>query len=226
MARAEFSLVVMAGPCFGETVPLKEGRNVVGSDPSAEIYFVTSLLAGSHFSIVRKGRRIALERDGGVTWLNNSPVERATLKDGDLIFAGGILFRYVEEGSGTYFYVGDLFYGRERRRYPRFTAVSKASAYLPENGQKLEILSIRTVGRGGIGLFSKQAATVGSSIHIVLYSMDLSESMVAESVTGTVASSAPWEGSLFLLNVRFQEPVAEERQPNLYRYLIELEKFF
>jgi len=226
MRQRDFCLVVMAGPCFGETIPLREGKNVIGSHPTADIYFVSSLLAAAHFNIVRQGKTVVLERDGGVTWLNNSPVDRAALKDGDLIFAGGILFRYVKEGSEAYFFVGDLFYGRERRRYPRFTAASKISAYLPQQKEKLEILLVRTVGRGGMGLFSKQNAILGSSVQIHFCSMDLNETVITEAITGIVASCVPWDNSLFLINVSFQEPVSENDQPNLYHYLHELEQFF
>ena len=226
MQRPVSCLVVMAGPRFGESIPLKEGRNIVGCAPEADIYFTTGLLAERHFLLTCNRKQVTLQREGGATLLNNAPVERAELKDGDLIFAGGLSIRYVEEGSLIHFYLGDTFYGRERRQFPRFSMVSTAYAYLPVEDQKLEILAIRTIGRGGIGMFSLQNVSIGSRIQVVLYSKDAKETMVAESIIGTVVAAFPWKSSLFLVSVSFQKPVCESDQPNLHRYLAALERFF
>jgi len=226
LERSTSCVVVMAGPRFGETIRLREGKNVVGSAPDADIYFITVLLSERHFAIVREGKRVFLRREGGITLVNNVSVEEAELKDGDLIFAGGISLRYVEEGSLIHFYLGDIFFGRERREFPRFNMVSTALAYLPTEDRKLDILSIRQVGRGGIGLFSMQSGPVGSKIQVILYSKDSKEAMVAESIMGTVVSSVAWKGALFLVNISFLKPVSEESQPNLYRYLMELQRYF
>ena len=92
------SLVVLAGPRFGETIALMKGKNIIGSDPLATIHFLTSLLSNRHFILLYQERRVVLTREEGITMVNNIPVEEKTLKDGDLIGAKGILLRYVQEG--------------------------------------------------------------------------------------------------------------------------------
>ena len=216
----------MAGPRFAESIELREGENKVGSTPEADIQFITALLSECHFVLVRDGQRTTLRREGGITLVNNTSVQEADLKDGDLIFAGGISLRYVAEGSPTHFYLGEIFYGRARRQYPRFTMVSTALAYLPVEDRKLDIVSVREVGRGGIGLFSTQNTPAGAKIQVILYSKDSKEAMVAESIMGTVASCVSWKGGLFLINISFFKPVSQEGQPGLHRYLAELERFF
>jgi hypothetical protein len=224
MRRSESCLVVMAGPRFGESIRLKEGINRVGSDPNADVYFITSLISEHHFSLIRRDNSIALKREGGITLVNNTSVEEVELKDGDMILAGGILLRYVEEGSVNHFYVGDLFYGRERRKFPRFSMISTADAYLPREEKNIEVLSVRTVGRGGIGLFCKEPVKVDAEVKVSLFAKDSNRVIVAESIKGKVVSVAHWKDSLFLLNICFDEPISMEHQPNLFRHLTELER--
>ena len=224
MRRSKSCLVVLAGPRFGESLPLKDGLTRVGSDPNADVYFITSLISEHHFSIIRQDKRVVLKREGGITLVNNTSVEEAHLKDGDMILAGGILLRYVEEGSVSHFYVGDLFYGRERRKYPRFSMISTADAYLPREDRTVDVLSVRTVGRGGIGLFCKEPVPVGSEIKVSLFAKDSNRVIVAESIKGKVVSTARWKDSLFLLNICFIEAISMEHQPNLFRHLAELER--
>jgi hypothetical protein len=224
MSRHDCCLVVMGGPRFGETISINDGKTEVGSDTGADIQFITNLLTEHHFSLIRHGKDVLLRRGGGVTLVNNASVEQVQLKDGDMIFAGGILLRYVEEGSLVHFYVGDLFYGRDRRQFPRFSTISTALAYLPEKDAQLDIVSVRTVSRGGIGLFSKQNVPTTWKIQVILYVKNSKDSVSAESVLGNVVSTSPWKDSLFLVNVRFQQPISEQQQPNLYQHLMEMEK--
>jgi hypothetical protein len=220
------SLVVLAGPRFGETIPLMKGRNVVGSDPLAAIHFLTSLLSPRHFTILYEDNRTFLNRDEGVTLLNNVPVEKAVLNDGDIIGVKGILLRFVEEGSREGFFVGDLFYGTRRRRYPRFNMIATADAFLPERNMTIEVFSVRDISRGGVGLFCKEEIRPGTEISVSIYSKNPDRVMVAEKILGVVARVVVWDDSLFLLNVRFHLPVSSEYQPNLYQRIVEMEKHF
>ena len=220
------ALVVIAGPRFRETFFLNEGENIVGSDPGVHFYFQTSLLSERHVLLTYRNREVVLKRLGGVTSVNNAPVEEAALRDGDLISMGGLLLRYVAEGSSAYFYVGDHFYRREKRNYARFSMIAAADAFSVVTDKWLEILSVRSVSRGGIGIFSKDTVPIGSEILVSLYSKSPHRTVVAEATKGTVVSVISWTESLFLLNVRFKQPISSEHQPNLYRHLHELEQFF
>jgi hypothetical protein len=219
-------LVVMAGPRFGETFPLKEGDNVVGSAPEASFSFLTTLLSERHFLITCRKSRVELKALEGATFVNNASVKEIPLKDADMISAGGILLRCVAEKSSQHFYVGDVFYGQERRRYRRFSMISTADAYLPEKDQRLEVLSVRSVGRGGVGLFCKETVPLGVEIAVSLYSKNADRVIVAESIGGIVVSMTPWKDSLVLLNVSFHQPISPENQPHLHQHLDELERFF
>jgi len=220
------ALVVIAGPRFRETFFLNEGENIVGSDPGAHLYFQTSLISERHALLTYLHREVVLKRLAGVTSVNNMPADQISLKDGDLILMGGLLLRYVEAGSGAYFYVGDHFYRREKRNYARFSMIAAADAFSPVANKWLQILSVRSVSRGGIGIFSKDSVPMGSEILVSLYSKSAQRTVVAEDTKGTVVSVISWTESLFLLNIRFNQPISSEHQPNLYRHLLELEEFF
>jgi hypothetical protein len=220
------SLVVLAGPRFGETIALMKGKNVVGSDPIATIHFLTSLLSNHHFTLFYQDRRVVLTRVEGVILVNNVPVEETTLKDGDLIGAKGILLRYIQEGSREGFFVGDLFYGTQRRRYPRFNMIATADAFLPEKNLRIEVFSVRDISRGGAGLFCKEDVRPGTEISVSIYSKNPDRVIVAEKILGVVTRVALWNDSLFLLNVKFHLPVSSDYQPNLHERLIEMERHF
>lgn len=218
-------LVVLAGPRFGETIPLIKGGNVVGSGSLATIQFFTTLMSEHHFTLIFKNQKVRLKVESGITSVNKSPVEEeVTLEDGDLIGIGGILLRYVEKQSEECFFVGDFFYGVQRRRFPRFNLIADADAFISGENLRLDILSVRDISRGGIGLFCKEKVLPKVEITVSLSTKNTDRKIVAESIQGTVANVSPWSDSIFLLNIRFDTPVSAEDQPMLHQQLLEMEQ--
>jgi hypothetical protein len=120
--------------------------------------------------------------------------------------------------------VGDFYYGVQRRRYPRFNMIAEAEAFISGENLRLDILSVRDIGRGGIGLFCKEKVLPQTAITVSLYAKTVDREIVAESIHGTVANVVPWSDDLFLLNIRFQIPVSAEYQPILHQRLTEMEQ--
>jgi hypothetical protein len=110
------------------------------------------------------------------------------------------------------------------RRFPRFNVIASAKASLPGNDLTLHILSVKDVGRGGVGLFSREEVTVGADIDVSLYSKNANRVVAAESVRGGIVSVVDWKESVYLLNIRFQCPISSEHHLNFHRYLLDLEK--
>jgi hypothetical protein len=110
------------------------------------------------------------------------------------------------------------------RRFPRFNIIASAKASLPGDDQTLHILSVKDVGRGGVGLFSREDVPVGSDIDVSLYSKNADRVIAAESMRGGIVSVIHWKDSVYLLNIRFQQPISSEHQLIFYRYLLSLEK--
>ncbi|HET6370977.1 MAG TPA: PilZ domain-containing protein, partial [Nitrospiria bacterium] len=88
------------------------------------------------------------------------------------------------------------------RRFPRFNVIASAKASLPGNDLTLHILSVKDVGRGGVGLFSREDVPVGSDINVSLYSKNADRVVSAESMRGGIVSVVDWKESVYLLNIR------------------------
>ncbi len=87
-------------------VPLAEGENVLGRDPSAAVSIDNATVSRHHARIVIHGNRAALEDLGSKngTWLKGGRIETSELlSDGDEIRAGSValVFRCFAAGSST-----------------------------------------------------------------------------------------------------------------------------
>lgn len=87
-------------------VPLAEGENVLGRDPSAAVSIDSATVSRHHARIVIHGNRAALEDLGSKngTWLKGGRIETSELlSDGDEIRAGSValVFRCFAAGSST-----------------------------------------------------------------------------------------------------------------------------
>jgi len=224
--REEAYLIVMAGPRFGETLRLREGENIVGSDAHADIYFPGHSLERRHFLVSNNGE-VLLKAEKGNTFLNNVEVSQMPLRDGDLIRAGGILLQYLQEGSEQSFFVGPHLYrwkGKDRRRFPRFALQATADVFLVDQGVSFKELVVKDAGRGGIAIFSKENVPPGAEVQVSVYIHHQGRRLVGKLVPGTVVASTPWKDSSFLLGILFNEPISSDHQSDLYQYWMEMEK--
>jgi len=87
----------------------------------------------------------------------------------------------------------------------------------------LEVLSVGTIGRGGIGLLCTDPVSPGLEIAVSVYAKNRNRVVVAELILGKVVSMLQWKDSRFWLNICFERPISEKDKPALYRHLIELE---
>jgi DNA-binding winged helix-turn-helix (wHTH) protein len=90
----------------GREVPLAEGENVLGRDPSASVSIDNATVSRHHARIVIHGSDAALEDLGSKngTWLRGGRIATSeTLADGDEIRVGpvGFVFRCFAAGSST-----------------------------------------------------------------------------------------------------------------------------
>lgn len=219
-------LVVMAGPRFGESLALNKGKNVVGTDARADIYFPTDKMMGHHFDLSCTDKAVLKKKEGEV-FVNNTPVKEMCLKDGDLIRVAGILLQYVEKGSQPVFFVGKQLYrvnGHDRRCFPRFAAPATVDLFIVEQELKFKGLPIRDVGRGGVALFSNENISPGSEVTVSLLAKDQGHEIHAEEIPATVVTATPWKESVLLLGVLFHKPVSENNHPVFHSYLKGLEK--
>jgi hypothetical protein len=83
----------------GHEMPLSKGRLCVGTDPAAEVPVTPGTgLQARHFIIDTTGEVARLHAcEGGETWLNGQPVQEAELRSGDLISAGALEVRFVDD---------------------------------------------------------------------------------------------------------------------------------
>ena len=89
-------IVVLQGERTGETFLVRRGdRVVVGSDPTCNIPFADAGVAARHLAITGKGGGFLVESvDGAALQVNDQPVAQKALRDGDVVTAGGLQFRF------------------------------------------------------------------------------------------------------------------------------------
>lgn len=220
-------LIVLAGPRLGEVLALGLGESRVGTDPGADLNLYSPTMSCHHFTIRCDGQQTWIRKREGEVSVNNRRVDEAPLRERDYVCAGGILLQYLEAEVSDLFYVGSQLFGRDApsRQFRRFSMIASADAVVGKEQKRLSIISVKDVGRGGLALFSKEEVSEGSVLRVSLYSRSPERIIVAESIGGRVVSVIPWKGSLYLLNIRFLEPISLAHQPNLHRQLIELENY-
>lgn len=90
--------VVLTGPQKGEDFRVREGPNILGSAPDADIVLHDSAIAGKHASLRYKDQKFTitdLDSTTG-TFLNDraDPIAREELKDNDIIRMGEITLKF------------------------------------------------------------------------------------------------------------------------------------
>lgn len=215
------ALVVMAGPRFGETLRLKpKGENIVGSNLRADLYLPSHALAARHFALVLKDGRLVLRQEEGEVFLNNALVREAFLKDGDLIGAGGLLFRLLTEEGQDSFFLGQHLYrrdGKERRRYPRFPINGRADLFLVSQAVWFRGLDVKDAGLGGIAAYAQENVPPGTEAQVWLTVQEGDRRFKAEAIPAAVVASIPWKEGIYVLGILFHQPIEEGSHPDLLR---------
>ncbi|HKA88386.1 MAG TPA: GGDEF domain-containing protein [Haliangiales bacterium] len=90
-------LVVIGGPNLGRHYPLSSPEYVIGRIPEAHIQIDADSVSRRHARVVRDGRDWVVEDLGSTngTFVNAHKVERAHLRDGDLIVVGGGILKFL-----------------------------------------------------------------------------------------------------------------------------------
>jgi hypothetical protein len=91
-------LVAMSGEQQGEDFHIREGRNILGTSPDADIVLKDDAASARHASIRHKDGMfflVDLDSDNG-THLNDGeqPIAREILKDNDVIRIGGLTLKF------------------------------------------------------------------------------------------------------------------------------------
>jgi pSer/pThr/pTyr-binding forkhead associated (FHA) protein len=82
----------------GELLPLASRVTRLGRSLSADVEIDDGTVSRRHALIVQRDGRTVLLNDGSLngTWHNGDRVERAVLRDGDVIALGAAKLRYIE----------------------------------------------------------------------------------------------------------------------------------
>jgi hypothetical protein len=91
-------LVAMSGEQKGEDFRVRDGQNILGSAPDADIQLRDTTVSGKHASLrYKEGKFYLVDLDSSNgTFLNDGaePVAREELKDNDLIRAGEMVLKF------------------------------------------------------------------------------------------------------------------------------------
>lgn len=88
--------VAMSGEQRGEDFRVREGKNLLGSGPEAQIVIRDSTISGQHASLrYEDGKFYLTDLDSSNgTYLNNKKIAREELKDNDVIRVGEVLLKF------------------------------------------------------------------------------------------------------------------------------------
>ncbi len=140
-------IVVVQGPDKGRAINLQGDRIAIGRDPECELALGDRTVSRRHCEIRREGDRWVLADLGSrnKTYLNDDPVERAPLADGDIIGVGDTEIRFElepEEARGEEFNTTIL----RRYRYSPDSVPSEEAAGLRSRLSVLASLGRRVDG--------------------------------------------------------------------------------
>lgn len=89
------------GPEMGRRIPLDNRPLLVGRDPDCDICLQDSAVSRKHMQIVIGTDKYVLEDLASTngTFINDSPIKRATLNDGDYVRIGSSIYRFLSGGN-------------------------------------------------------------------------------------------------------------------------------
>lgn len=99
-AGAGFKLVMIAGPHIGQEIPL-EGSPVDVGREDCTVTIESDLLSRKHYAIEPAGATYRVRDLGSTngTFVNNQRIDTHPLAPGDLVKAGGVVFKFMEAGA-------------------------------------------------------------------------------------------------------------------------------
>ncbi len=101
-------VVVIAGPKIGDKIALSKGRMVIGRQGDAEICLDDALVSRHHAEIVTRPDGTAMLRDlnsRNGTLCNDQRITERELREGDVIWIGRSVLKYLEPNSAESVYV-------------------------------------------------------------------------------------------------------------------------
>ncbi len=116
-------VVVIAGASIGEKIALAKDRYVIGRQADADICLDDELVSRRHSEMVVQPDGTVILRDLGSrngTYCNERKVTERALKDGDLIWIGGSVLKYLAPDSAESLYVSVM---SERARLDGLTGL-------------------------------------------------------------------------------------------------------
>ncbi len=99
--KLESCLVLLTGPEIGKRIPFTEDKIAVGRDSSCQVSLRESSVSRNHAEIIIKNDDAQVHDLGSTngTYVNDALVTTATLRDGDIVKFGRVIFKYL---SGTH----------------------------------------------------------------------------------------------------------------------------
>ncbi|MEW6681441.1 MAG: GGDEF domain-containing protein [Nitrospirota bacterium] len=101
-------LVVISGASIGEKIALAKDRYLVGRQADADICFDDALVSRRHAELLVAPEGVVILRDLGSrngTYCNEQKITERELRDGDLLWIGGSVLKYVAPDSAESLYV-------------------------------------------------------------------------------------------------------------------------
>ena len=98
--KLESCLVLLTGPEIGKRIPFTNEKIAVGRDSACQISLRESSVSRHHAEIVQKNDEAQVHDLGSTngTYVNDALITKATLRDGDIVKFGRVIFKYL---SGT-----------------------------------------------------------------------------------------------------------------------------
>jgi two-component system cell cycle response regulator len=98
--KQESCLVLLTGPEIGKRIPFVDDKLAVGRDGTCQVSLRESSVSRNHAEIIIKNDDAMVHDLGSTngTYVNDSLITKATLRDGDIVKFGRVIFKYL---SGT-----------------------------------------------------------------------------------------------------------------------------
>ncbi len=106
--RSLACVVVIAGLSIGEKIALSKGRMVIGRQADSDICFDDALVSRHHAEIVTRPDGTSVLRDldsRNGTLCNDQPITERVLRDGDVMWIGRSVLKYLAPDSAESMYV-------------------------------------------------------------------------------------------------------------------------
>ncbi len=107
----EACLVQLYGPDLGKRFSLSPRPMIIGRSDKADIYVERDSVSRNHAQIIQIGNECIIEDLGSTngTYVNDTKIDKAVLKDGDLIKVGEVIFKFLSQDNLENVYHAELY---------------------------------------------------------------------------------------------------------------------